>query len=264
MEDLKKDQNELNDILIKREGAQGGKLKNVLLMTAALLLIVIIGVLTYRIIDSNAGDVQREASSEMPPAMPAEEAATPEEAAQPPADEADAQRQRLDELIARHREAREKEQSAAQAEPESPAQEEAKEPAERQADTRVPEQTQTQTPPPPPEPQAAPKPAKAQTEEVPAPKPAPKPAQASEEPTTQSAAAGSFFVQVESLTRDPREAYLKDLKESGYEVVVRERTVDGRAIKRIYIGPYGSKEEAAAILPKIRKELNPEAFIIQD
>ncbi len=246
MEDLKKDQNELNDILIKREGAQGGKLKNVLLLTAALLLIVIIGVLTYRIIDSNAGDVEREVP---PVAEPIEQEVAIEDTA-PPADEAQAQRQRLDELIARHREAREQEEAQQQ----PPA---AEPPAQKEADAAVPEQEPAAPPPPPPaeaKPEAAPKPE---------PKAEPKPEPRAEAKPS-APAAGSFFVQVESLTRDPQEAYLKELRDSGYDVVVRERSVDGRTIKRVYIGPYTTREAAAAVLPRIREELNPEAFIIRD
>lgn len=258
MEDLKKDQNELNDILIKREGPQGGKLKNVLLMTAALLLIVIIGILTYRIIESNAGDVQREAKEQ--PAPVAQPDSTLFEGTQPPASsEADAQRQRLDELIARHREAREQE-------------------AATQADAQVPPRevaaTTPPAPPPPPrqEPKAEPKPeVKPEPKAEPKPEPKVEPAPRAEaapapvaKPAATPVASGTFFVQVESLSRDPRDEYLKQLRDSGFNVVVRERSVDGRTIKRVYIGPYGSKEEAAAVLPKIRKDLNPEAFIIQD
>lgn len=265
MEELRREQNELNDILIKRDSGGGGKLKNVLLMTAALLLVVIIGILSFRIIETGTAEVQREvkAVEETPAAQPK----SMFEAAQPAAPEADQARRTLDEMIQRHREAREKEIDAQQM------------PATSEADRQIPpvpappveEKVMTKEAP---KTAVAPKveekkpvvtktePAKTEAKPAATPKAeAPKPVAKTQPKTT---AGGTYFVQVESLSKDPRADYIKQLKDKGYNVVVRDRTVDGKAIKRVYVGPYGTKEEAAAVLPTIRRDFNPEAFIIQD
>lgn len=263
MEELKREQNELNDILIKRDNGGGGKLKNVLLMTAALLLIVIIGILAFRIIEAGTTDVEREVKPVEAPA-PVESPKSMFETTQPETPKADEAKRTLDEMIQRHREAREKEMAAAPA---------------TEADKQLPpipvppieEKVMAETPKPA-------EPAKAEKTQE-APKPVTKVEPAKTEPAKPAApkaetkpvtkvqpkpAAGTFFVQVESLSKEPRADYLKLLKNKGFNVVVRDRTVDGKSIKRVYVGPYMTKEEAAAVLPTLRRDFNPEAFVIQD
>ena len=168
-------------------------------------------------------------------------------------------------MIQRHREARERDLAAEQTE----------------ADKAVP-QTPVATPPteetvmPKAEPvkEAPAKPAVAKTEapkpepvKTEAPKPAVQPKAEAPKPVTKvqpKPVAGNYYVQVESLTKDPRADYVKQLKDKGFNVVVRDRVVDGKAIKRVYVGPYTTKEEAAAVLPNLRRDFNPEAFVIQD
>ncbi len=89
----------------------------------------------------------------------------------------------------------------------------------------------------------------------PKPKPKPKPA-----PTIHHS--GNIYIQVGAfLHYDPNSAFLQKIKKSGFEYKIKEFVINGKRIKRVYIGPFASRQEATKYLPKIRKTISKNAFI---
>ncbi|GHV05268.1 hypothetical protein AGMMS50229_08070 [Campylobacterota bacterium] len=244
----RQEQNELNDILIKREDSSATRIKNIFMVSAALLLIIVIGVLTYRIIE-NSGE---QAAADPTSANGGEE--TMFEAARPPVPTVGEEpKSALDEIIARHREQRQNDLNASAAAPVA---------------------APVQTPPPPTETVVTP-PART-TPSAPttgATKPATpsaaqstpaKPTKPAATATPAAATASGFYIQVESLSKTPSEGYLKLIRDRGYSVSVKDRVVDGKVVHRVYIGPYTHREAAVAVLPNIKRDYNPDAFVTQE
>ena len=95
------------------------------------------------------------------------------------------------------------------------------------------------------------------TKPVAKPKPKPKP-----KPAPKAKPKGDIYVQVGAfLHYDPNSAFLKKIKRSGFGYVIKEFTINGKKIKRVYIGPFASRKEAARYLPKIKKTISKNAFI---
>ncbi len=89
------------------------------------------------------------------------------------------------------------------------------------------------------------------------PKPKPKPKST---PTIHHS--GNVYIQVGAfLHYDPNSAFLQKIKKSGFEYKIKEFVINGKRIKRVYIGPFSSREEATKYLPKIRKTISKNAFI---
>ena len=257
---------ELNDILIKQDDAGGGRVKNMLLITAALLLIVVIGVLTYRVIENTPPEDTTLANTESGGQTVIE--TDPTAAA---TEEPDPAKSALDEIIARHREQRD--QSAATQPSGTPAT------AGQSTQTALPPLATFDTPPKTTATPAATTPPKAATPATPAtppsattpPKPATPAATTPAATTTPPKAATpaapasqtsvSFYIQVESLVKSPRDEYLKSLRDRGYTVSVKDRVIDGKQLHRICVGPYATREAAVAVLPNIKRDYNPEAFV---
>ncbi len=125
-------------------------------------------------------------------------------------------------------------------------------------------QQDTQTPPPTPathiaEPKQKPKPKpqpKPKPEVKPQPTPQPKPQPA---PTPKS---GDIFVQVGAFLKSgPDKKFLESIKRQGFAYTIKTFHINGKEVKRVYIGPFSSRQEAAKYLPKIKKYINPNAFI---
>lgn len=259
MDESRKAQNELNDILIKRERVEENRLKNILLIVAALLLFVIIGILAFRIIDAGAKeDAQVEATT------PQITEHRPSQYSASSAPEVDSTNKTLDEILAKHN--REKEARVDESLDKVAI-------TEEKIDLKEPSKFVEIKDEPKPEPVKAepkPEPKKVEPKRVEQPKVAepvkiePKPEPKKPEPKKESPKDGSFFVQVESLEKEPRAEYINELKAKGFGVVVKDKVIDGKTKKRVYVGPYNTREEAAAVLPKIKREINPDAFVIQD
>lgn len=256
---------ELNDILIKQDDAGGGRVKNMLLITAALLLIVVIGVLTYRVIENTPPEDTTLANTESGGQTVIE--TDPTAAA---TEEPDPAKSALDEIIARQREQRD--QSAA-TQPSGTATT-----TGQNAQTALPPLAAFDTPPKTATTPAATTPPKAATPAtttpaVTTPPKAATPTPAATTPATATppkaatpaapapAASVSFYIQVESLVKSPRDEYLKSLRDRGYTVSVKDRVIDGKQLHRICVGPYATREAAVAVLPNIKRDYNPEAFV---
>lgn len=248
MEESKKPQNELNDILIKRESLEGSRLKNILLIVAALLLFAIIGILAFRIIDSSAKDTDSK------PTIAKEE---PKDESSPKfgvssAPEAKETARSLEDMLAKHRGEKLKEEEAntsvaEEVVPKIAIEEEKIDLADQGKFVDIKE-----------EPKKVVEPKKEPVKTVVKPEPKQTVVQ-KESPKT-----GHFYVQVESLSKEPRSDYIKELKSKGFGVVIKDKIVEGKSVKRVYVGPYNTREEAAAVLSKVKGEINENAFVIQD
>ena len=79
------------------------------------------------------------------------------------------------------------------------------------------------------------------------------------------ATAKSYYIQVASLSRfSPDKRFLQVIEKHGYGYKVADKTVDGKPLKRVYVGPFKSKAEAQKALPTVRETIQPGAFIIRD
>ncbi|MDR1911041.1 MAG: SPOR domain-containing protein [Helicobacteraceae bacterium] len=251
MADIINSQDELNDILIKRDDGAGGKVKNALLISAALLLIAVIAFLTSRMIDADRYAQTPENGAATPAATGGEKPKTVFEAPQPTASDPEQTRSAIDEIIARHREALQSESASSAATTTPPI-------APQPPQTTPPATQATVTPP------ATPtQPPKTTTPSV-TPPITPQPPKTTATTQPPKAQSGLFYVQIESLAKAPAPAYLRVLRERGLSIAVREKSVNGKEMHRIYVGPYQSREQALATLPAIRRDYSPDAFIVQE
>ncbi|MDR2152801.1 MAG: SPOR domain-containing protein [Helicobacteraceae bacterium] len=281
MADIIGNQDELNDILIKRDEGSGSKARNALLITAAMLLVAVIAFLTFRVIDASKYEEAQIISPEPTQTVAAvnadpigKQSTTMFESPQP-AGNPDQVRSAIDKIIEDHRKARQNEGSVT---PPVTSATPTPTPSVTPTPPIVVAQTPTPsvvTPPPtnvtPTTVTATPTPPKTQTPKPPVtsatqtPKP-PETIAAAQPPKTAGAtdAGATFYVQIESLAQSPNGAYLKTLRDRGLSIAVRQVVVKGATRHRIYVGPYASREIALAALPTIRRDYSPEAFIVKE
>ncbi len=74
---------------------------------------------------------------------------------------------------------------------------------------------------------------------------------------------GAFFVQVGSFRGKPKSALLYKIRRLGYSYKIIHFPMNGRQISKLLIGPYRYKATALDILPKVKKEIEPAAFIAE-
>ena len=76
------------------------------------------------------------------------------------------------------------------------------------------------------------------------------------------AATGDYAIQVGAfLKKDPDPKFLKKIEDLGLRYTIKTFQKDGATIKRVYVGPYPTKEAALADLAKVRRELASTAFV---
>ncbi|WP_200762398.1 SPOR domain-containing protein [Nitrosophilus alvini] len=68
---------------------------------------------------------------------------------------------------------------------------------------------------------------------------------------------GAFF------KNPPSKEYLSKIKQNGFEYVIKTVIKDSHEIKKVLIGPYVSKAEAREALMKIKRKINKDAFIVK-
>ncbi|MDR0747587.1 MAG: SPOR domain-containing protein [Helicobacteraceae bacterium] len=263
------DQNRLNDILIKQDEGATTRIKNLFLLSAALFLIIVIALLLYRIID---GTTPQGGSSQVAgdPALSTETSSFIDRAT-PPIVQDEQPRSALDEIIARHREQRGGEQNVTATAPSTtpPAvkpplstPEPPKALASASTAPAVPPRTSVTPPASPPRTTGSVTPAVPPRTSVTPPAAVP-PRTTEVRPETPPAAA--FYVQIESLTTAPKEEYLKILRDRGaYSISVKAKEVNGKRVYRLYIGPYRTRDAAAAALPGIKRDYSAAAFIVRE
>jgi hypothetical protein len=66
--------------------------------------------------------------------------------------------------------------------------------------------------------------------------------------------AGSFFGEINS-------GYLSKITANGFGYVVQKATQNGNTIRRVYIGPFKGSSQATGALPKVRANINANAYI---
>jgi len=74
---------------------------------------------------------------------------------------------------------------------------------------------------------------------------------------------GAFFVQVGSFSGSPKSALLYKIRRLGYNYKIIKFPKNGKQISKLLIGPYRYRSTALAILPKVKKEIEPAAFIAE-
>ncbi len=77
-----------------------------------------------------------------------------------------------------------------------------------------------------------------------------------------TAAKGNVYIQVGAFLKyDPDKEFLHTIKRQGFNYIVKTYNLNGKIVKRVYIGPFTSKKEAAKYLPKVRKTISKNAFV---
>jgi DedD protein len=80
-------------------------------------------------------------------------------------------------------------------------------------------------------------------------------------PTTISSLSG-YFIQVGATSKSfPDRRFLQKIKNSGYDYIVHKVIIKGRAIKKVLVGPYQTREEARNELNSVQTTINPSAYI---
>jgi len=88
-------------------------------------------------------------------------------------------------------------------------------------------------------------------------KPAPRPV------IDNSSRKGSFYVQVGSFSGTPKSTLLYKIQRLGYTYKIIKFPRNGKQISKLLIGPYKYKATALSVLPKVKKEIEPGAFIAE-
>ncbi|BCD60099.1 MULTISPECIES: SPOR domain-containing protein [unclassified Nitratiruptor] len=72
----------------------------------------------------------------------------------------------------------------------------------------------------------------------------------------------NIYIQVGAFLRSsPDQSLLRKIKKLGFHYVIKSFTINGKKIKRVYVGPFVSKSDAREALVKVRKSINKQAFI---
>jgi DedD protein len=75
---------------------------------------------------------------------------------------------------------------------------------------------------------------------------------------------GHYFIQVGAfLKQDPDKKFLAKIKSNGFHYVIKTFNKNGKVIKRVYIGPFQTKNEAKKALPKVKKTITSGAFVVR-
>ncbi len=74
---------------------------------------------------------------------------------------------------------------------------------------------------------------------------------------------GAFFVQVGSFSGQPKSQLLYKIRRLGYTYRIIKFPRNGKQVSKLLIGPYKYKATALGVLPKVKKEIEPDAFIAE-
>lgn len=71
-----------------------------------------------------------------------------------------------------------------------------------------------------------------------------------------------YFIQVGATAKSfPDKRFLNKIKNSGYDYIVHKVTIKGKDIKKVLVGPYGTREQARQDLSSVQSKINPSAYI---
>ncbi len=83
-------------------------------------------------------------------------------------------------------------------------------------------------------------------------------------PNTSTVAKSNIYIQVGAfLHSNPDKRLLAKIKKLGYSYAVKRFNINGKKIKRVYVGPFASRAEAREALVMVRKSINKQAFITE-
>lgn len=68
---------------------------------------------------------------------------------------------------------------------------------------------------------------------------------------------GNVYIQVGSFVRGPESSFIEKIRRAGFKFRIKEQ--NGK--RRVYVGPFRSRQEASSLLGKVKAEINPNAFI---
>jgi len=68
---------------------------------------------------------------------------------------------------------------------------------------------------------------------------------------------GNVYIQVGSFTKGPESSFIRKIRRAGFKYRIKSQN----GYRRVYVGPFESRKEAARYLGRVRSEINPEAFI---
>ena len=68
---------------------------------------------------------------------------------------------------------------------------------------------------------------------------------------------GTVFIQVGSFVKGPESSFIEKIRRAGFRFRIKE--IDGK--RRVYVGPFRSRQEAKSLLGIVRSKINPDAFI---
>jgi len=74
---------------------------------------------------------------------------------------------------------------------------------------------------------------------------------------------GAFFIQIGSFIGEPKPALLYKIERLGYSYKRIKFPKNGKQISKLLIGPYQHKATALSMLPKVKKEIEANAFIAE-
>ena len=243
MKEVKKD-NELQDIVLERESIGSERLKKVLLTVAALFLIFLIVIVIYKLISGGSEEsksltpnpvAQKEQESLKESITELKEDIFKQEKIIDDTTETDL---KFEEMVRKLKEQDITEESQKE-KPAPKPKEVIKEPSKKEIKITHSEQP------------VKPKPVEIIKTKVEKPKEAYK-----------LSTISGFFVQVGATYGTyPDKAFLKKINKNGFDYIVHKTYVKGKAIKKVLVGPYDSKEKARQALLKIRNTIKPDAFI---
>lgn len=68
---------------------------------------------------------------------------------------------------------------------------------------------------------------------------------------------GSVYIQVGSFVRGPESGFIEKIRRAGFKYRIKEQ--NGK--RRVYVGPFRSKQEANSLLNRVKANINPDAFV---
>ncbi len=71
----------------------------------------------------------------------------------------------------------------------------------------------------------------------------------------------SYYIKVGSFFSEPNQKFLLNIINNGFKYIIKDDLYNENIIKRIYIGPYSTREEAESFLQTVREKVNKNAYI---
>jgi len=70
-----------------------------------------------------------------------------------------------------------------------------------------------------------------------------------------------YYIKVGSFFSEPNQKFLSNIVDSGFKYIIKDDLYNNNTIKRVYIGPYSTREEAEKFLQTVKEKVNKNAYI---